>query len=226
MATKTVDYKEKVVVANDRASLLSVATKPEQRNQELFFKYRLRYRDDYAGELRKGDLRIHKKSTSDFNGIALEFTMLCDIYNVVPGNVATPIALVRRSELGEYESAINSINGYSVAGYITEYIAGQTLAAYYEKAIFGTPIVVEEFTALARQLIEVLNKLNKEGIGHGDANFRNVIVTNNGVLKLIDPLPLNQNLELARVFAIGEDTARVSNMTHMIRHMVKNRVPD
>ena len=222
MAVKTIDSAAKILVADDRRVLASSLAGAVQGNQELFLKYRERYHDNYS-DTKKSDLIVRTKGTPAFCGIVPEFTALCSMYDLAPENVATPIALVRRSRLWEMEHSIqqdcikarNSIDGYSVAGYVVEYIPGQTLAAYYENAKTKDPAAVKEFTALARQLIEVLNKLNRAGVGHGDANLRNVIVNGKGVLKLIDPISIDDDPD----YAIYEDSTRMSDLERKLRRL-------
>ncbi len=233
MAAKTVNHRENVVVADDAPSLLSAAAKLGQN--ELFFKHRERYYFDYADrcnvhkrELDAAGLKIHMKGTAAYCGMIPEFALLCSMYDAIPENVAAPIALVRRSILWSDEHTVlekrhekeNSVGGYSVAGYVVEYVAGETLDTYYQNAKSGMPVMVEEFTALARQLIEVLNRLNERGVGHGDANFGNVMVAENGTLKLIDPLPPTVvDANLSTWLAISDDKVRITNMKSLLRHM-------
>ena len=267
-AAKTVDYTGKVITANDGASLLSVTTTLGQKG--LFFKCRGLYERDYAdciGKLNRGGPKIHGKMArplsteldctgrGNFDGITPEFHLLRNLHDALPENVAVPIAIVRRTELLEHESTWNIVDGCSVAGYITEYISGQPLDAYYNRAMTGNHTAVESFIGLVKQLMEVLNKLHTKGLGHGDPHFKNVMVADGGVLKLVDPMPLNlilteysnlKHRERARVFAylhdpelqyadgarifaylqINRDKWMISSMERMLEYTAKHGAPD
>lgn len=66
---------------------------------------------------------------------------------------------------------------------LTEYISGMTLRAYMERN--G---LLEEKSALGmiRELLETLEKVHRLGIVHRDINPDNIMISNDGVLKLID----------------------------------------
>ena len=66
---------------------------------------------------------------------------------------------------------------------LTEYISGMTLHAYIER----NGLVGEKFALdMIRELLETLEKVHRLGIIHRDINPDNIMISNDGVLKLID----------------------------------------
>lgn len=70
-----------------------------------------------------------------------------------------------------------------IAVVITEYIGGMTLHEYMErKGVLDG----QEASSLMGQLLEVLEAVHEEGIIHRDINPDNIMISSDGVLKLID----------------------------------------
>jgi hypothetical protein len=235
MSAKTISFRDKVFVANDRGSLVSIASELRQDKTELFFKCRPCYYEMYTGskdcykehvvEFGKEGMRLHIKGADDGYGMTPEFAMLSRIHGAFPDNVATPIAFIRRGE-PEKGSIKNSVNGYPAVGYLTEYISSKDLEAYQENARSGNPEMVKEFVTLLNQLIGLLNGLNARGIGHGDAHFGNVMVADGGVLKLIDPLPAYSNMKHSIAYAIDEDMYVAAYAKRILKRIEENGRPD
>lgn len=96
-----------------------------------------------------------------------EFDALNRLYSVDPGHVVKPLALTQE-------------NGITT-GYDTELIEGITASEYLDrhKAI---PPAIED------QIRGALAKFHENGLAHGDPNKGNVIITEDGVPKFIDPV--------------------------------------
>lgn len=66
---------------------------------------------------------------------------------------------------------------------IMEYVSGQTLEEYgRERGLFSE----EEVTDYLRQLLEALAQIHKKGIVHRDISPKNVLISTDGVVKLLD----------------------------------------
>ena len=66
---------------------------------------------------------------------------------------------------------------------ITEYISGTTLQEYIED---HGPLPERRACAIIEDLLQILQKIHREGIVHRDITPSNVMLTNDGVTKLID----------------------------------------
>jgi hypothetical protein len=104
--------------------------------------------------------------SSSPDSLTQELTQLLKIYNVAPTNAAKPIATTTLKS--------------GIVGYFMEYVEGRQIREHLDH----TPTHL----TLLRKLVAVVNDLHASGVGHGDLNPDNVIVTSHQEIKLVDPL--------------------------------------
>lgn len=99
-----------------------------------------------------------------------EFNRLKQLYEVAPDNVPRPIRVMWDSEAVVPESIE------------MEFISGIT-AERYIKMNGSLP------EGIKRQIKDAVEKFHKNGLAHGDLNPTNIIITPDGKVKFIDPVP-------------------------------------
>lgn len=85
---------------------------------------------------------------------------------------------------------------------VMEYVDGQTLKQYIE---YRTNIVPDQAVYIAKQLALGLHEMHKHGIIHRDIKSQNILIANDGRVKIID-----------LGIALGNDTSRVTQTNRLI----------
>ena len=97
-----------------------------------------------------------------------EYSMLETFYAIDPEHVAKPTTML-----------FNPLTG-SIAGYLMEYVEGVPLSKWVPKDD-------SQAMDVAHQIISFTKKLQERGLAHLDLQENNIMVTRNGVIKVIDP---------------------------------------
>lgn len=117
-----------------------------------------------------------------------EFAILSRMHEIIPENVPNPMGVIR--------------NGYGHGvGYFMERIEGETLTTLFNKDKF-TGGVLDSIT----ELIEIIEKLHKNNMAHGDLHSGNIIVTHNSRVMLIDPATWCYSDNSERIEAMKRDS--------------------
>ncbi len=107
-------------------------------------------------------------STGNANPLVREFNQLFRMYEHKPENITMPIAL--------------GVADLMCIGYFSEYVKGDTMENIFHH--LGPDMQIK----LLKETADTVFMLHSKGIGHGDINRRNIIVTPSNTIKLIDPL--------------------------------------
>ena len=154
-----------------------------------------------------------------------EYRSLIMLYNALPNNVVRPILFFKMYD----ENAAIS------CGYIMEKLNGESIDSRYiikdkEENDYDNPTkfvspksIRQKFNVQMDKdignLIKIVETLHTKKLGHGDLNPSNIILTQNGTIKLIDPLPyidgnginMNETIRLERT-----NTFRAWRNLHML----------
>jgi len=189
--------KSKVVIANNIGEIESAAAKAGYRPDQVFFKCSRDHSPAYGFTMRPDDdpmvlqlgngVNVYPTYPEPSTRFEIEFMMLGDIYGIVPSNVVRPIALVIR-EAKDFEGDRELV----VAGYMMEYTQGRTMHAHYRSIYPGKNLfkIVDTGDSLNNQLVDIVVRMHAHGVGHGDLQYTNAVITEDGV-KLRDPGPYN-----------------------------------
>jgi len=103
-----------------------------------------------------------------------EYNALVNMYNANPKNVVKPIGVVKDAK-------------GNIVGFNLEKIQGKTLSEYSQKS----KITSEKLN----EIETIIKNLHQKGFAHGDINSNNIMILNDGTIKLIDPVgyPPKQN---------------------------------
>lgn len=105
-----------------------------------------------------------------------------DIAMAIPEHAPMPIGL-----------GLGGITGRKLYGYFMMRVPGRTLASHL--ATYGETGRLElDLETIMDKLESVLDELHSKGIGHGDVRAKNIMITPEGEVVLIDPRPLNFRL--------------------------------
>lgn len=126
------------------------------------------------------------------------FRLMKKEYNLSPDNIVKPIAM------REYKDS---------KVYIIERIEGDMLSNSMYKLRKDRKLYV----SVEKQLVDVVEKLHSHGYVHGDLiRGNNIMLTNDGKVKLIDPLYIPKNFKYVDAF-IQLDNDAVKYARNMIR---------
>ncbi len=100
-----------------------------------------------------------------------QFALMEKLHEIAPDEMAQPIALVRGK-------------GGEALGYLMERVIGVPL----EDALASGSLTERQKEKIWKSLSEAVGKFHSNGLGHGDLNMGNVMVTRDFKVKLIDPL--------------------------------------
>ncbi len=129
----------------------------------------------------------------DSKSLVGEFIQLIKMHEVVPTNIARPIAITTW--------------GSNVVGYFVEYIDGKPLE-HFEFGFIKTVVL--------NTIIPMINKMNSNGVGHGDITLGdstregNIKVASNGEIKVFDPLPSYKDID--DKFRIEADQSSITKL--------------
>lgn len=96
-----------------------------------------------------------------------EYNALINMYNANPQNIVKPINVVKDAK-------------GNVIGYDLEKLQGKTLYDYVQ----NKKLTDEQF----QKITDIIKGLHQKGLAHGDINPNNIMVLNDGNIKLIDPI--------------------------------------
>lgn len=158
-APKPIFYRDIVISGGGelRDGLLAQGLSPD----EVILKYCW---PSYAPPESHGILAI-----ANYESLPLQFERLIAMHRVTPAHIPLPAAKVT-SEQGEF------------AGYILEYVSGETLASLVE---FG---MIEEARRQLALVEAAVAKLHAKSLPHGDVTAANIIAADDGRTLLIDPI--------------------------------------
>jgi len=150
------------IMISDRSELRDRLLKEGLDPGEVIFKYCW---PRYAPPLGSG---IRSKFNSE--SLSVQFERLIAMHHEAPARIPMPVAIVKSVD-GEF------------AGYILEYVEGETL-----QTLISVGMVSEARRHLA--IVEdTIMRLHAKGMAHGDINSSNVIAADDGRTVLIDPVP-------------------------------------
>jgi len=197
-----VPRKSTIVAPNGHGLLVEV----ERRGldpAETYFKTHLAFRYAYRGSGIPS--AFSDKDRVDFGE---EFLHLRALHAEAPGNVVMPIAIVRITPTS------------MPIGYVMERARGRSLN-YYRKRIEGARLAdpirpetirdIETYVSGLEQLVSVLKRFHRAGLGHGDANAENCKIRKGMPLKVFDPTNL---------ITLGENYVRRVNLTGSLADII------
>ncbi|MDE1865799.1 MAG: hypothetical protein KGH94_04155 [Candidatus Micrarchaeota archaeon] len=110
-----------------------------------------------------------------------QFETLKLLHRAIPESVVKPIALLKR----------RTRYGSQTFGFVMEFVDGKDMFELFElaTAVSRTKKVMRDFIVHFGKTTEIVRKIHEKGLAHGDLNTGNIMVTQSGRIKLIDPDP-------------------------------------
>ena len=129
-----------------------------------------------------------------------EYSLLSRLYRADPEHTAHPYALV----VG------NSLDGIKPVGYLLECITGKMLSSYLNENKNQSDSMKE---ALIDQIKGAVNAYHSRNLVHNDLYEKNIMITPDAGVKIIDPMPVKDGLDKKMEMALENmDVYKISKM--------------